>query len=162
SAELQWQIPDNLEKQHEAATFDGKNFVDLGNAGNFGFYDKFTLAAWIKPDAATGAIITHTEDVDQGDGYGLYLKGGKVAGVLVRRWLDDGARLETESSVPLNRWSHVMLTYDGTRMADGIKIYINGVSQKLKVDLDVLNQTFTVKEPLRLGAGGGPENRFRG
>jgi len=58
---------------------------------------------------------------------------------MVRRWLDDGARLETEAAVPLNRWSHVMLTYDGSRMADGIKIYINGVSQKLKVDLDVLD-----------------------
>jgi hypothetical protein len=160
--ELPWQIPEDLETQHGPATLDGKNFVDLGNVANFGFYDKFTLSAWINPTAPTGAIVTRTEDIDQGDGYGLYLKSGKVAAVMVRRWLDDGARLETESSVPLNRWSHVILTYDGSRMTDGIKIYINGVSQKLKVDLDVLNQTFTTKEPLRIGAGGGPENRFHG
>ena len=78
------------------------------------------------------------------------------------RWLDDGARLESVTAVPLNRWSHVALTYDGSRMADGIKIYIDGVPQKLKVDLDVLNQDFHTKEPLRIGAGGGPANRFHG
>src|SRR5260221_338748 len=160
--ELPWQIPEDLETQHGPATLDGKNFVDLGNVANFGFYDKFTLSAWINPTAPTGAIVTRTEDIDQGDGYGLYLKGGKVAAVMVRRWLDDGARLETESPVPLNRWSHVILTHDGSRMVGGIKIYIKGVSQKLKGDLDVLNQAFTTKEPLRSGAGGGPENRFRG
>jgi hypothetical protein len=161
-SELQWQIPEDLELQHGLAAFDGKNFVDAGNAAGFGFYDKFTLSAWINPAAPTGAIITRTEDIAEGEGYGLYLKNGKVATIMAKRWLDDGARLETESAVPLNRWSHVILTYDGSRLAEGIKIYVNGVPQKLKVDLDVLNQTFQTKEPLRIGAGGGPENRFRG
>src|SRR5439155_3367718 len=66
-SELQWQIPEDLEIQHGPATLDGKSFVDLGAVANFGFYDKFTLAAWINPAAATGAIITKTEDIDQGD-----------------------------------------------------------------------------------------------
>jgi hypothetical protein len=162
SSELQWQIPEDLEVQHGRATFDGKKFIDAGKIAEYGFYDKFTLAAWINPSAPNGAILSKAEDVDEGNGYTLFLKNGKVASTLANRWLDDGARLETTTSVPLNQWSHVILTYDGSRMADGIKIYINGVSQKLKVDLDVLNQTFQTTNPLRIGAGGGPENRFRG
>ena len=35
-------------------------------------------------------------------------------------------------------------------LADGIKIYISSEQQKLKVDLDVINQSFAVKEPLRI------------
>ena len=111
---------------------------------------------------ANGAILTRAKDEDQGTGYGLYLKDGKVAAVMVLRWLDDGVRLETEAALPLHQWSHVALTYDGSRMADGVKIYINGEPQKVKVALDVMNQTFAVKEPLRIGGGGGPENRFHG
>jgi hypothetical protein len=85
-----------------------------------------------------------------------------VAASMVKRWLDDGGRVQTETALPLNRWSHVAVTYDGSRLADGVKIYINGEQQKLKVDLDVINQSFAVKEPLRIGGGGGQGNRFHG
>ncbi len=54
------------------------------------------------------------------------------------------------------------LTYDGSRFAAGIHIYVNGIEQKLQTELDVLNQTFADKQPLRIGGGGGPENRFHG
>jgi len=162
TADLQWQIPDDLAAEHGLETLDGKNFVNAGDVAKFGFYDKLTLSAWINPTTPDGVILSRMEDVDEGKGYALHLKNGKVAGTLVARWLDDGARLETVNAVPLNRWSHVALTYDGSRMVDGIKIYIDGQPQKLKVDLDVLNQNFDTKDPLRIGGGGGPEHRFHG
>jgi hypothetical protein len=161
-AELQWSIPQDLVAQHGLAEFDGKSVVDLGDKANFSFYDKFTLAAWVNPSAPTGAIITRMLDIEEGEGFGLSLKDGKVAASMVKRWLDDGGRVQTENSLPLNRWSHVAVTYDGSRLTDGIKIYIDGAPQKLKVDLDVINQSFAVKEPLRIGGGGGIENRFHG
>jgi hypothetical protein len=161
-AELQWSIPQDLVAQNGLAELDGKNIVDLGDKANFSFYDKFTLAAWVNPTAPTGAIITRMLDTEEGEGFGLSLKDGKVAASMVKRWLDDGGRVQTENSLPLNRWSHVVLTYDGSRLTDGINIYINGLPQKLKVDLDVINQSFAVKEPLRIGGGGGMGNRFHG
>src|SRR5438093_4392022 len=54
------------------------------------------------------------------------------------------------------------MSYDGSRVADGVRIYVDGVSQTLKVNLDDLNQSFDTKEPLRIGGGNGPENRFHG
>ncbi len=146
----------------QAASFDGKRFVDAGDVANFGFYNKFTFAAWVYPTSPSGAILTRTQDTAEGEGFGLYLKEGKVQANLVKRWLDDALRVETESSLELNRWHHVMMTYDGSREATGVNVYINGNLQKLRVLLDELNQSFDVKEPLRVGAGSGPENRFRG
>lgn len=146
----------------QAASFDGKRLIDVGDIGDFGFYDKFSLAAWIYPTTATAALITRTQDTPEGEGYGLLLKDGKLQLNLVKRWLDDALRVETESSLELNRWQHVAVTYDGSREAAGVKVYVNGELQKLKVRVDELNQPFTVKEPLRIGAGGGAENRFRG
>jgi hypothetical protein len=106
----------------EAASFDGKRVIVGGDIGNFGFQSQFTLAAWMYPTAATGAIVTRTKDAEEDTGYGLYLKDGKLQANLILRWLDDGARVETVKPVELNRWQHVMMTYDGSRMAEGIKI----------------------------------------
>ena len=146
----------------QAAAFDGKRFILAGNIGAFGFQDKFSLAAWIYPTADTGAVITRTKDVEEESGYGLYLKSGKIQANLVLRWLDDGARVETVKPVELHRWQHVMMTYDGSRTAEGIKIYVDGRPQELTVYLDELNQSFQTREPMRIGAGGGPNNRFQG
>ncbi len=146
----------------EAASFDGKRFIVGGDFGAFGFQSTFTLAAWIYPTADTGAIITRTKDVEEESGYGLYLKGGKVQANLILRWLDDGGRVETVKPVELNRWQHVMLTYDGSRTAEGIKIYVDGRAQDVVVHLDDLNQNFQTRDPVRIGGGGGAVNRFRG
>lgn len=146
----------------QAASFDGKRFILAGNIGAFGFQNKFTLAAWIYPTADTGAVITRTKDVEEDAGYGLYLKSGKVQANLVLRWLDDGARVETARPIELHRWQHVMMTYDGSRTAEGIKIYVDGRPQELTVYLDDVNQNFQTRDPLRIGGGGGPNNRFQG
>jgi hypothetical protein len=146
----------------QAASFDGKRFVLAGDIGNFGFQDRFTLSAWIYPTAGTGAIITRTKDVEEEAGYGLYLKDAKLQANLILRWLDDGARVETVKAIELNKWQHVMLTYDGSRMAEGIRIYVDGRPQELTVYLDDVNQNFSTRDPMRIGAGGGPGNRFHG
>jgi hypothetical protein len=145
-----------------AAAFDGKRYVEVGNVANFGFYDSFTLAAWIFPTSPSGAVISRAADETEGQGFGLYLKDGHLQANLVQRWLDDGARVESKRTVELNRWSHVMLTYDGSRLASGIHIYLNGEPLELAVHLDDLNQSFDAKQPLRIGAGLGPANRFHG
>jgi hypothetical protein len=143
-----------------AAEFDGKRFLDLGNVGNFGFYDSFTLSAWIHPSESSGTILSRAMDQPEGRGFGLTLNEGHLSAALVQRWLDDGVRLESEETVPLNRWSHICLTYDGSRLASGVRLYLDGRPLKTKVELDYMNQPFDVKQPLRIGAGFGA--RFRG
>ena len=65
--------------------------------------------------------------------------------------------------MPLNEWHHVALTYDGTRYAEGVKLYVDGEEWKWQVLLDDCNNQRPLRrEPLRIGGGGGPENRFQG
>ena len=80
----------------------------------------------------------------------------------MQRWLDDALRVETEDSLPLNQLHHVLVTYDGSRVAEGVHMYVDGKPQKLRILLDELNQDFASKDPLRIGGGGGPDNRFNG
>src|SRR5262249_26016862 len=82
---------------------------------------------------------------------------------LVKRWLDDALRVETEAPLASNAWQHVLIAYDGSRLASGVQIFVDGKPQKLKVVLDLLNQPFAPKEePFRIGGGNGPDGRFHG
>lgn len=149
-----------------AIQLDGRSYVDGGDVAKFGFYDKFTLAAWIQPQAGDGAVVSRTTNEDGEEdygykGYGLYLKDGKLQVNLVLRWLDDALRVETKNPLRLNSWQHVMMTYDGSRLASGIRIYVDGVEQELTVLLDEMNQEFRVSKPFRIGAAGA-KMRFRG
>ncbi len=101
-------------------------------------------------------------DQPEADGYRVVLDRGRIQVNLVKRWLDDAIRVETKAMVPAGAWTHVAVTYDGSRVADGIEIYLNGRSSPFTVLLDELNQSFQTQEPLRIGAGGGPESRFVG
>ena len=143
-----------------AQQFDGQSYLDAGDVAPLGYYDQFTLAAWVKPTAANGAIISRASDKEEESGYGVYLREGKIQVNFVLRWLDDCLRVESQEALPLGKWSHVAVTYDGSREAKGIRVYVNGKPVKLTYLVDDLNQDFATKDPLRIGAGNGL--RFEG
>ncbi|MEQ2008309.1 MAG: DUF1553 domain-containing protein [Limisphaerales bacterium] len=153
-----------------AAVLDGKRFINCGDVGNFGFFDKFTLAAWIQPRGTNGGAILsrmaeQTEDsgfASDSEGYSVHLKRGRLQVHLTKRWLDDALRVETEAALAPDRWQHITVVYDGSRLAAGVKVFVNGQPQRLRVLLDELNQTFQTKQPLRVGSGGAPGDRFHG
>ncbi len=146
-----------------AALFDGRRFVDVGPVGRFGFLDEFSLSAWIRPDDPNaGTIVSRMSDVPEGKGYALVLRNGHLHADLVVRWLDDAIRVRTRNRLAPGRWHHVAFTYDGSRRAAGLRLYVDGERQELDILLDELNQSFDSAEPLRIGAGGGPGARFRG
>jgi hypothetical protein len=145
-----------------AAELDGKGYLDAGDVGHFGFYDRFSLAAWVLPRRPNGTIVSRMLDEPRGAGYSVTRVNGRLQVNLVVRWLDDAIRVETEATLAENVWQHITVSYDGSRVAAGVKVYIDGKPMKLRVRLDDLNQTFESKEPFRIGAGGGPESRFSG
>jgi hypothetical protein len=142
----------------------GETCFDAGDVANFGYFDKFTLAAWVRPDdVSRGTIVSRMEDVPEGAGYSVRLADGRVEVDLVKRWLDDAIRVRTAQPVIApGRWSHVAVTYDGSRLAAGIQIAVDGQVQPVAVELDYINQTFAAPEPLRIGAGHGPDGHFHG
>ena len=159
-------VPD---RNKQVAVLDGQRYINAGDVGDFGFYDKFTLAAWIKPAGPDGTILSRMVEQSEesgfasdSEGYRVYWKAGCVQLHLTKRWLDDALRVETDASFPAHQWHHVAVVYDGSRLAAGAKIFVNGQPQKLRVLLDQLNQSFQTKQPLRIGAGGGPPDRFQG
>lgn len=140
-----------------------KPTADLGPAvAKFNHRDPLTLAARFNASSPKGAILSRVEDYFEGTGYAIYLIEGRIRFHFVFRWTDLGMRVETEQPVALNQWHHVAVTYDGNMKAKGVRIYLNGVEQKLKVLFDQHLWPIDHKAPFRVGAGGGDEYRFQG
>ncbi|MEO6244655.1 MAG: DUF1553 domain-containing protein, partial [Opitutaceae bacterium] len=49
-----------------------------------------------------------------------------------------GITVTTKTASPRDEWLHVFFTYDGSRKAAGVKLYINGKPAELEVKLDAL------------------------
>ena len=157
----------------EAHGFDGRRFIDAGDIADFTYDDPFTVSAWVHSTAPDGVIVSRALAGDQGErGWGLYLVDGKVRVNLSQRWADDGVRVETRRGLPLDAWRHVLVTYDGKRVPDSFRIYVDGEPWELAHLLDGINNPMRVRgEPLRIGASGPPPEgsgaagarpRFRG
>ena len=160
-----WMPSEGLAYQNKLAgadsIFDGKRIVtEKGGTVVYNYLSPFTFSAWAKPAENTGAILSIAEDYAEGNGHGLYLMNGKVRLNIIFRWTDIGIRIETEESFKLDQWQHIVATYDGSRYAKGVRIYIDGREQRLKVLFDELNYPMNFKHPLQIGAGNGMN--FRG
>jgi len=127
-----------------------------GDAAEFGYLQPFTFSTWIKPTSPDGAILTRLDDYIESQGHGLYLMNGKVRLHLTHRFTDLGLRVETVEPVKLNEWQHVLATYDGKRLASGVRIYINGEARETKILFDQNTEPFQKKHTnIRVGEGGG-------
>ena len=79
-----------------ARQFDGKSFFDAGTVVRHSTIAiRSRSSAWIKPEAATGAIVSRGEDYVEGQQHGLYLMDGKLRLHVTFRWTDLAMRVET-------------------------------------------------------------------
>jgi hypothetical protein len=148
--------------------FDGKRAENAGDKiHNIGYFERFTIAARITPIAPDGMILTRAKDETEPDGgWGVGLHEGKLRLYFNARWLDDALHIESVEPLTLNQPHLIAVTYDSTREARGVHLYVDGKAVETNAILDELNQNFTSKEPVRIGGGGGPmpaeRSRFQG
>jgi hypothetical protein len=141
---------------------------DLGQVARFEIEDRFTLSAWVRADAAPdGPVMTRMADSPRGKGYGLHFDRGRVHVHLTSAYDSDALRVESEETLAPGRWHHVVATYTGSRMADGVSVFVDGRPLKLRVLQDNLYRPFgnagrPQRDPFRVGGGWGPDRRFNG
>lgn len=126
------------------------------------YTDRFTVAAHFTPQSADATIIAKTVETEDPMGFSLLLKKGHLQVNLVQRWLDDAIRVETERVLEPGQAHHVAFTFDGSKLASGLLLYIDGKPEKLRILVDELNQDFVVKEPLNIGKAGVSDPRIYG
>jgi len=126
-------------------------------------HQKLTLSTWLKVEGVqSGAILSMLDPEDlRPQGFSWKLVDNHVQVNFGPRWLDDSVRLRTIGTISPDQWNHIAFVSDGTQMARGMAIYINGEKQEVKVQLDIFTGTFKTKPTLIFGAEDGKE-RLRG
>jgi hypothetical protein len=125
----------------------------LANVGDFARDEAFSYAAWLRIETnATGAIFARMEDKDdQFRGWDLWLEKRKPTIHLLHSWPDSAIKVIARKELPLEKWNHVCVTYNGSSKAEGVKIYINGELQEVSVEKDSLTNSIRTAAPFKIG-----------
>ena len=126
-------------------TFDGESGVDFEGVGHFNRTSPFSISLWIQPAEATGVIVHRTKAaLDAGSrGYELALNDGHLIAQLAHMWPENAVRIQMLDKIPMDSWSHVAFTYDGSSQADGLALYVNGKPASVEVVRDGLTRNIT-------------------
>ena len=125
----------------QALAFTGDDPLALGNHGVANCEDAFTVACWLKPGAVTKrAVVFHnSEGYDPGyNGFELLLEDGKLRWQASREWPGNCISVRSVMDLPVNEWTHVVVSYDGSSRAAGLNLSINGGKAPVEIVRDQL------------------------
>lgn len=127
--------------------------LELADAGDFSASTAFSCGAWIKLPAqdTSGAIVARMDDQHDYRGWDLWVEQRRIGSHLIHRWSDDALKVVATQQVPADTWTHVLVTYDGSRAAGGIHIYYDGKPQEKSTAADSLEQDIHTDVPLKIG-----------
>ena len=102
--------------------------AELPAAGDFSADQPFSCGAWIKlpPADQFGAIVARMDDQHGYRGWDLWAEQRRVGTHIVHQWNEDALKVVARDPIPADKWTHVLVTYDGSRKAAGVQVYING------------------------------------
>jgi hypothetical protein len=125
----------------------GDNGFTFPGVGHFSRADAFSIAIWV--DAAEllprQVVLHHSRaPIDAGSrGYELLLENGRVAFGLHHMWPGNSLKVVTQAAILPKAANHLLVTYDGSSKAAGLRIYVNGHPQQLEVVRDGLWKDIT-------------------
>ncbi|MCA9048404.1 MAG: DUF1549 domain-containing protein, partial [Planctomycetaceae bacterium] len=130
--------------------------LDLGELGDFERSQGFSYGAWVKtskPDISAAIMARMDESADY-RGWDLWTEGRNFAVHIIDKWPDNAFKVVTRDAVlKPNEWQHVFATYDGSGTVGGIRIYVDGKEQPLRVATNNLKPDASIRTatPLKIG-----------
>jgi len=128
---------------------------EIASVGDFEADQSFSCAAWIKVPAndGAGAICARMEGGPGHRGWDFWMQQRRIGMHLIHAWPQKGLKAVSKAQIPANEWVHVAVTYDGSRKASGLQIYINGAVQEKNVENDTLDgSTVRTETAWRVGS----------
>ena len=140
----------------QALRFDGENSVRIDKFADFKRTDPFSFSLWIHPaEELPEIVVLHHQQAgsDSGyQGYQLVLEDGHASFALIHFWPGNALKVRTRAKLPLNAWTHIGISYDGSSSAAGLKLFVNGQPAATEIEKDKLTKEFANGQPLALAA----------
>ena len=127
--------------------------VELPDVGDFESDQGFACSVWVKLGrrGQTGALLARMDNGNAYRGWDVWIEGDRVGMHIASAWPDDALKVVSQTPLQPNQWTHLCLSYDGSKKASGVKVYFNGVPQSVTVAKDQLKGSIRTDVPLKIG-----------
>ena len=146
----------------KAAEFSGEAEVNFGQAGDFDAHQPFALATWVEVYGLKRSEFVQKKDgSEHWAGYelgfddvaytGRHQRNLRVVARFAAHWPDSAIEVRTKDRVAMDGSHHVLVNYDGSGKAVGLKIYVDGKPWETETTKDTLSGTFKTSASLEAG-----------
>lgn len=137
----------------QAAQVTKGTITEFPDVGDFNGSQPFSCSVWIKPPATNGngAIVARMDEGNGHRGWDLWMEARRIGTHIVHQWSDDALKVVSQKQIPANKWTHVTITYDGSKSANGVEIYFNGELQKNRIMTNALKGDTQTDVPFKVG-----------
>jgi cytochrome c553 len=112
-----------------------------------GYYDRtqpFSFDLWFLAGSEyeNSPILIHRDDDNSGGaGYKLSLEKNHLSFYMMHSWPYNMLHVISKQQIPVGRWTHIAMTYDGSSRAAGITLYVDGKVADVDVEHDQLTES---------------------
>ncbi|MEI7911759.1 MAG: DUF1553 domain-containing protein [Verrucomicrobiota bacterium] len=134
-----------------AALAPGENFTAaLGDFADYPATQAFSYGAWVRGENLAGALFSRMDETHAFAGWDLWFENNAFGAHLIHSWPGNAIKVISTAKLPPNEWSHVLVTYDGSSKAAGVKLYLNGRAITARIDSDSLTGPLNNPAPVQV------------
>ncbi len=143
SSEVKNQVPTYTKGRNgEGVQLNGDAWLNLGGAGVFSKSEPFSVSIWVNiPKSLTHGVIFHKGSgavLYNWRGYHLSLKNNRLELLMAHTAPYNAITKITEQDIPRDQWINLVMTYDGSSKAKGLKVFLNGTEMSTETLQDNL------------------------
>jgi len=135
----------------QAAGFDGMQHLELPAELPLVADQPWTVGIWVKATGSLSCVLSKIEPSGGRRGLELIWQKGQLQVNLVSQWVVSAIEVSTREAVKRSDWNHVVVSYDGSQKAAGVRVFIDGIPATLTVNRDTLAGSISNREPVRVG-----------
>jgi hypothetical protein len=128
----------------QAIEFGGDEPFVCRDAGKLTRTSPFSFALWVKPGThRPREVVLHRSRAAEDSafrGYSLVLDQGRPVFSLIHFWPGNALVVAARQVIPAGEWTHVVVTYDGSSAARGLRLYVDGAAAELDAVRDNLTR----------------------
>nr|MDQ3624576.1 DUF1553 domain-containing protein [Verrucomicrobiota bacterium] len=134
-----------------AVTFDTTQYIEFAAPQPLERDRPFTFAAWIMPGSSPqGCVVSKMNSDADARGFEILWYKSQPRINLAHRYGQDGIEVVAQQKFGGKQWRHLVVAYDGSSKAAGLKVYVDGALSPVNVRRDNLTGSVAPDEPWRL------------
>ena len=136
----------------KAAVFDATQYIEFAEPRPVERDRPFTLSTWIMPGKSPQGCVASKMDSDaEARGFEILWYKSRPRINLAHRYGSDAIEVVARQDFENRQWHQLVITYDGSSRAAGLRVYVDGSLIPLDVHHDTLSGSVASAEPWRIG-----------